>query len=374
MRLDQVDIRLLRMPMVEPLAAAHGCESVREITVLRVDGGNDAGWGECAALAGDTYSGETAAGAFALVRDVVGPELLASPLGGPSVDILARVALTDPMVAAAVEMAVLDLELRVAATSLSRHLGAVRERVTAGAAVGLDDETEVIVERARSLAATGYRRIKVKIMPGHDVDIVDAVRAVLPAHVALQVDANGSYDVADREHLRALDALDRRGLALIEQPLAAGELEALATLARRLDTPICLDESLTSPDAVRRAVDLGACEVACLKPGRLGGVLVARAVHDDLRRRGVPTWIGGMIETGIGRAANLALAALPGCTLPGDLSATGRWFEHDLTASPVHIDADGTLPVPRRPGLGVEIDVEAVERFTVDRASLTSSS
>lgn len=375
MRLDRIDVRLLRIPMLEPLAAAHGTASTREITIVRIDAGDITGWGECAALGSDTYGDETAMSAFVILRDELAPEMLTVALGGPSVAALARVATDHPMVAAAVEMAVLDLELRMATTSLSRHLGTVRERVPAGAAVGMDDDLEVVTARARSLVKARYRRIKVKVAPGRDVDVVDAVRKVIPSSVALQVDANGSYDLGDRDHVRALDALDRRGLALLEQPLAAGDgdLDAHVELARRLDTPICLDESLTSPAVVRRAIETGACEIACLKPGRLGGVLVTRAVHDDLRRAAVPTWIGGMIETGIGRAANLALAALPGCTLPGDLSATGRWFEHDLTASPVHIDADGTLPVPRRPGLGVDVDLAAIERFTVERCSLTSA-
>jgi O-succinylbenzoate synthase len=263
------------------------------------------------------------------------------------------------MAKAALELALLDAELRAAGQSLAERLGATRNAVDAGVAVGLQPSVEALVDVVEQYVDEGYRRVKVKIEPGADLEPIAAVRERWP-DLALQVDANSAYTLADAGHLAGLDRL---GLQLVEQPLAADDLLGHAELARRLATPVCLDESITSLASARTAIELGACEVLNLKPGRVGGYLRAVVIHDLCVERGIPLWCGGMLETGLGRAANVALAALPGFTLPGDLSASRRYYAEDLT-EPFEL-VDGRLAVPTGPGLGVDVRLEVLERATV---------
>jgi O-succinylbenzoate synthase len=263
-----------------------------------------------------------------------------------------------PMAKAALETAVLDAELRAAGTSLAQHIGAERDSVECGVAVGIADSVPDLLDEVAGYLDAGYRRVKLKIRPGWDVEPVGAVRQRF-GDVPLQVDANGSYRLADAPMLAALDRFE---LLLIEQPLAEDDLGAHAGLARLIETPICLDESITSARVAREAIELGACSVVCVKAGRVGGYLEAVRVHDVCRERGVPVWCGGMLETGLGRAANLALAALPGFTLPGDLSASDRYYARDLTAPFVLVD--GRLPVPSAPGVGIAPDPDALHELT----------
>ena len=254
------------------------------------------------------------------------------------------------MAKAAVEMAVLDAELRAAGTSFAEHLGAVTDRVPAGVSVGITDRTPELLDQVAGYLDDGYVRIKLKIEPGLDIDRVAAVRERFGDDLRLQVDANAAYTLDDADHLAQLDAFD---LLLIEQPLAAGDLRHHSLLAQRMRTPICLDESITSAKTAADAIALGACTIVNIKAGRVGGYLEAKRVHDMCQVHGVAVWCGGMLETGLGRAANLALAALPGFTLPGDTSASDRYWERDLT-TPFTLDADGHVAVPSGPGLGVE--------------------
>lgn len=319
---------------------------------MRGDGAE--GWGECVALSEPTYSSEYAAGAHHVIEHHLLPRVAAaaSATGGPLeataiAGILSGVK-GHPMAKAAIEMAVLDAELRASGTSLAARLGGVRTAVDAGVSVGIHEPIDELIEVVHGYLAQGYRRIKLKIEPGFDIEPVAAVRAAIGDGVLLQVDANAAYRVEDADHLARLDDL---GLALIEQPLPADDLAGHAAVARRLRTPICLDESINSLDDAVRALDAGACSVVNLKPGRVGGLLEAVRIHDLCVERGVPVWCGGMLETGLGRAANVALASLPGFTLPGDLSASERWFAQDLT-EPFVLE-DGCLRVPEGPGLGV---------------------
>lgn len=324
------------------------------VRFLRGDGAE--GWGECAALSEPTYSGEYAAGAHHVIEHHLLPRVSAAiasstqrraPEATAIAGILSGVK-GHPMAKAAVEMAVLDAELRASGTSLAARLGGVRTAVDAGVSVGIHERVNDLIEAVHGYLAQGYRRIKVKIEPGRDIEPVAALRASIGDDVLLQVDANGAYRVEDADHLARLDDL---GLALIEQPLPADDLAGHAALARRLRTPICLDESIGSFGDTVRALDAGACSVVNLKPGRVGGLLEAVRIHDLCLEREVPVWCGGMLETGLGRAANVALASLPGFTLPGDLSASDRWFAQDLT-EPFVLE-DGRLRVPEGPGLGV---------------------
>jgi O-succinylbenzoate synthase len=264
---------------------------------------------------------------------------------------------------ASVEMAAWDLVARAEGISLSQKLGGTLAAVPVGVAVGLQDSDDALLEVVAAHIAEGYARVKLKIVPGRDVDMLTAVRARFPDAV-LWADANAAYTLDDATHLGGLDALD---LGLVEQPLAAGDLLGHARLQDRIRTSICLDESIRSLDDVEQALAIGACRVVNLKPGRVGGLAESLRIHDRLRDAGVPVWCGGMLETGIGRAYNLALASLPGFTLPGDISATRRYWKRDI----VDLDfvvADGCMQVPTGPGVGVEVDVERVEALTVRRA------
>ena len=268
-----------------------------------------------------------------------------------------------PMAKAALEMAVLDASLRARGESLSAHLGGTRDAVDAGVSIGIAASVEALLETVAGHVAEGYKRIKLKIEPGLDVEPVAAVREALGDGVLLQVDANAAYRAGATEDVDALSALDELGLLLIEQPLPARDLRGHAALAARLRTPICLDESIEDLADAQEALDLGACSIVNIKSGRVGGLAEAVRIHDLCVSRAVPVWCGGMLETGLGRAANVALASLPGFTLPGDVSASRRWFAEDLT-EPFEL-VDGQLVVPTGPGLGVKPIPSVLEARTV---------
>jgi O-succinylbenzoate synthase len=264
------------------------------------------------------------------------------------------------MAKAALEMAVLDAELRAAGSSFARELGAVRDRVPCGVSVGIMGSIGELLDAVGGYLDAGYVRIKLKIEPGWDVEPVRAVRERFGDDVLLQVDANTAYTLADARHLARLDPF---GLLLIEQPLDEEDVLGHAALARQISTPVCLDESITSARSAAAAITLGACAIVNVKPGRVGGYLEARRIHDVCVAHGIPVWCGGMLETGLGRAANVALAALPGFTLPGDTSASARYYRTDITAP--FVLADGHLPVPTGAGLGVEPIPDELEAVTV---------
>ncbi len=297
-------------------------------------------------MAEPTYTAEWVDGAHEVTRRFLLPPLHRHDLCAADVAPLLHGIKGHPMAKAAIEAAVLDAELRAAGVSLATHLGAVRDRVPAGVAVGIVTSIDALVATVGALVDEGYPRVKLKIEPGWDVEPVRAVRSTWP-DLALQVDANSAYTPADTDHLRALDAF---GLLLIEQPFAEDDLDGHAGLAAAIETPVCLDESITSARTAQDAIERGACEVVNLKAGRVGGILEAIRIHELCLDRGVPMWCGGMLETGIGRAVNAALAAMAGFTLPGDLSASSRWFRHDVT-EPFVLD-DGHLRVPQGPGIG----------------------
>jgi O-succinylbenzoate synthase len=348
-RFDAVELRRVTLPLRAPFVTAHGIEHERHTVIVRVVGPDLEGWGECVALTEPTYTSEYTAGAALALETHLAPRLLTGGL-----DALAEVQ-GHRMAKASLELAVLDAELRTTGTSLAQRLGAVRERVPSGIALGLD----ATIDDVAGAVDAGYQRVKLKIAPARDVAWVTEVRLRFP-DLPLQVDANGAYTLVDADRL---DALDDLGLLLIEQPLGADDLAGHAALAHRLRTPLCLDEAITSTAAAEQAIALGACRVVNLKAGRMGGYLEAARAHDACRAAGVPVWCGGMLETGLGRAANLALAALPGFTLPGDLSPSDRWFAEDLT-EPIVLGADGHLAVPTGPGIGVTPIPEILRRHT----------
>ncbi len=360
MRISRVELHRFALDLVDPFRTANSTGAQRRGFLVRLCGDGVEGWGECVAETAPTYASEYIDGAYEVMRRFVLPALdrhrdwstdtLAARLAGVR---------GHHMVKAALEAALLDVECRAHGVSLASALGATRTAVPAGVVVGITDTPEQTEAVARRYLAQGYRRIKVKIDRNHDVAYVAHLRAALGDEVTMCVDANASYTLADADHLAALDEFD---LGFIEQPLAADDLLGHAELGRRLATPICLDESVTSPRVVDQAIALGACRVVNVKPAMVGGILAAVAVHDRCQRAGVDLWCGGMLETGIGRAANVAVAALAGFTLPGDLSASARYFATDLT-EPFVLDAQGCLAVPTGPGLGVVPLTEVLERY-----------
>lgn len=357
------ELLLLDVPMVRPFDAATSSTAVRRVVLLRLDGADgEVGWGECAALPAPGYSDEWADSAFEVLRDRLLPRVVRRPLTAAAVGAVLAPVPGHPMAKATVEMAVLDAELRVVGESFAERFGASRTTVDSGVSVGLAPDLDALVAEVGGYVDAGYRRVKLKIEPGRDVEAVRAVRDQHP-DLPLQVDANGAYTVADADHLAQLDGFD---LLLLEQPLPEDDLAGHAELARRLATPLCLDESLTSLAATTAAIDAGACEVVNLKPGRVGGYLEALRIHDLCVERDVPLWLGGMLETAVARAANLQLAALPGCTLPPDLSASDRYFPEDV-AAPLVLEPDGRIAVPTGPGLAAAPDPAAVGRFLVHR-------
>ncbi len=360
MRLTGVELRRIAMPLVAPFRTSFGTETVRDVLLVRAVTDAAEGWGECVAMADPLYSAEYVDAAADVLRRFLVPALAARPrLDAAAVGPALHRFKGHRMAKAALETAVLDAELRAAGRPLSRELGAVRDRVPCGVSVGIMDSIGELLDAVGGYLDAGYVRIKLKIRPGWDVEPVRAVRERFGDDVLLQVDANTAYTLGDA---RLLARLDSFGLLLIEQPLDEEDVRGHAHLARQIRTPICLDESITSARAAADAITLGACAVVNVKPGRVGGYLEARRVHDVCAAHGVPVWCGGMLETGLGRAANVALAALPGFTLPGDTSASDRYYRTDVT-EPFVLD-DGHLAVPSGPGIGVDPVPAALDEVT----------
>jgi O-succinylbenzoate synthase len=350
MKLTGVELRRVAMPLVSPFRTSFGTETARDVLLVRAVTEDAEGWGECVAMAGPLYSSEYAEAAADVLRRFLVPALLAAPrLDANAIGPLLAPYKGHRMAKAALETAVLDAELRAAGRSFGRELGAVHDRVPCGVSVGIMDSIPALLDAVGGYLGEGYLRIKLKIEPGWDVEPVRAVRERFGDDVLLQVDANTAYTLADARHLARLDPF---GLLLIEQPLDEEDVLGHAELATMIGTPVCLDESITSARTAAAAISLKACAVVNIKPGRVGGYLEARRIHDVCSAHGIAVWCGGMLETGLGRAANVALAALPGFTLPGDTSASGRYFATDLT-EPFVLE-DGHLGVPQGPGLGVE--------------------
>jgi O-succinylbenzoate synthase len=348
-RLEGVELRRVTMPLVAPFRTSFGTQTARELLLLRVVTDEGEGWGECVAMADPLYSSEYLEGCADVLRRFLVPALAAAgPLDAHAVAGTLGPVKGHRMAKAALEMGVLDAELRAQGRSFGAELGATRDRVPCGVSVGIMDGIPALLDAVGGYLDEGYVRIKLKIEPGWDVEPVRAVRERFGDEVLLQVDANTAYTLADAAHLARLDPFD---LLLIEQPLEEEDVLGHADLAARIRTPVCLDESITSARSAAAAIRLGACAIVNIKPGRVGGYLEAVRIHDVCVEAGVPVWCGGMLETGLGRAANVALAALPGFTLPGDTSASGRYYRADIT-EPFVLDR-GHLAVPTGPGLGV---------------------
>jgi o-succinylbenzoate synthase len=370
-RIERIEMREIRLPLREPFRISSGVVEERRILLVRLqDADGITAWAECVAAEHPNYSWETLDTAWLALERYIAPRLLGKTLAGPrSVhDALERDFRGHRMAKAAVEMGAWALSASRAGQSLSRHLGGGRDRLPVGISLGIQDTPADLVGRAAAAAAQGYHKIKLKIQPGADIEFVRAVRSALP-EAPLMVDANNAYTLDDLPVLQQLDAF---GLIMIEQPLDHEDIVRHATLQRALRTPLCLDESITSPARAEDMIALGAGRIVNIKPGRVGGFTASIAIHDLCRAHGIPVWCGGMLESGIGRAYNIALATLPGFTIAGDLSPSSRYWTRDIVTPEWALDADGLMPVPvERPGIGVEIDAGRIDDLTSRHEILT---
>jgi len=367
--LEAIELRRIALPLVSPFRTSFGTETARDILLVRAITAHGEGWGECVAGNDPLYSSEYVEAAEHVLRHHLIPRLAAhrSRLDAHEIASILEPVKDHRMAKGALEAAVLDAQLRGAGVNLGAHLGAVRDRVPSGVSVGIMNSLDELERVVGGYLADGYVRIKLKIEPGWDLEPVGMVRRVFGPHVPLQVDANTAYTRDDGAHLARLDEF---GLLLIEQPLPEDDVTGHALIAREVRTPICLDESIVSRHAAIDAIERGACSIINIKAGRVGGYLEAVAVHDACAERGVPVWCGGMLETGIGRAMNLALAALPNFTITGDVSASDRFWKHDIVTSPVRLDA-GHVHLPTGAGTGVEIDRDFLQSVTTSAVTIS---
>jgi len=367
MRIDAVELRQLRMRLKNPFVTSGWAQQDRRPLLVRVYADGAWGIGECVAGEGPFYSPETFETAWLVLSQFLVPAVLRGNLESPA-DAREQMhhVRGHPMAKAALEMALSDLWARAAGQSLATWLGGTRDRVASGVSVGIQGSLERLEDAVGGFLEEGYQRIKIKIRRGWDLEPVRLLRRRFPG-ISLMVDANAAYRLSDAAHLRALDDY---ALLMIEQPLEEGDLDDHAALQGQLQTAICLDESIVDSRAAARAIARVACRIINIKPGRVGGFAEARRIHDIAAAAGVPVWCGGMLETGVGRAHNVALASLPNFRLPGDTSASGRYWEEDIVDPPFTLGSDGTLAVPTGLGIGVTLREDLITRQTERVVSL----
>ena len=368
MNIVEYELRRIHLPLVRPFRTSFGTQTDREVLIVKVTTDDGViGWAECVAMSAPLYSPEYISGCLETMRDFLIPALnKAGEVSALTVAEMLKPFLGAQMAKAALETAVLDAELITAGISLATYLGANKTKVPCGVSVGIAPSIEALVDEVTSYVEAGYKRIKLKIEPGWDIQPVRKIRELFPDK-PLQVDANQAYSRNDSKHLKQLDEFN---LLLIEQPLDEHDILGHAQLAKIMTTPVCLDESIISLHSAQDALELEATSVINIKPGRVGGYLESVKIHNYCLERSIPVWCGGMLETGIGRAANLALAALPGFTLPGDTSASSRFFKQDIT-TPFEM-IDGYLEVPNGVGIGVVPDMEFMNSITKSIETITS--
>ena len=371
MRIERLELRLLTLPLVHFVETSFGRVHDKAFILVRVDGDGVSGYGECVADRDPFYSSETNDAAWTIITQFIAPRVLGVDFAHPRDVFPALKAIRGHnMAKAAVEMAAWDLYARQRGEPLSKTLGGVRDRIASGVSIGIQDSIAQLVDTVETELAAGYRRIKIKVKPAPpwDLEPVAAIRKRF-GPIPLMVDANAAYTTAAAmvDRLAALDAFD---LMMIEQPLDYDDILEHAALQRRLRTAICLDESIKSVNAAREALALSACRIINIKPGRMGGFAESIRLHDLCAAGGVPVWHGGMLESGIGRAANIHLSTLPNFSLPGDVAASKRYFNPDLIDPPIELAPDGTIAVPPGPGLGVTIREDRVEAATIRREAI----
>lgn len=374
MRIERIELRLLRLPLVRFFETSFGRIYDRTFVLVTVTGDGVEGIGECVAEANPFYSSETTATSWHILRDFIAPLVLGREFAHPRELFPALRAIRGHnMAKAGIEMAAWDLYARQQGLPLCRALGGseslIRNGIASGVSIGIQDSLEELAERVEVELAAGYRRIKIKIKPGWDLHAVDMIRNRFDG-IPLMVDANAAYQLRDAAHLAALDQFD---LMMIEQPLEYDDVLDHAELQARIQTPICLDESLHTVKIANEAIRAGACRIINIKPGRVGGHAQSVALHDLAAEHGIPVWHGGMLESGIGRAHNIHLSTLPNFTLPGDVAASRRYFAPDLIEPGIEVRPDGTIDVPKGPGIGVEIVPDRIAAATEERLELRAT-
>jgi O-succinylbenzoate synthase len=367
MKIDALTIYHIRLPLVTPFETSFGSINHTECILVELRADGLTGYGESAVEHDPGYSYETTGTAWHILKDFVAPQILGKDVIDAA-DFQRRMAgiRGHHLAKAGVEMALWDLLGKRDGVSLKEMFGGGREKVEVGVSIGIQESVPALVRSSERYVEQGYNRLKIKIKPGRDVEDTSAVRKAFP-EIRLQVDANSAYTLATSETLRPLDQLD---LLLIEQPLYEDDIWDHRILQKQFKTPICLDESVISPRHARYAIEMDACRIINIKPGRVGGLSQGIMIHDMCRERGMPVWCGGMLETGVGRASNLAIASLPGFTLPGDISASERYFTRDITHERFTLNPASTIDVPTGPGLGVTVDEEALRDFTLAKLEL----
>ena len=347
------------MPLLHPFETSFGRTTLRQIILVRlIDRDGVEGWGECEAGEEPTYSEEWTETAWVVLEKLLAP----AALQGASFAYIRG----NRMAKAAIETAQWDLEARRRNVPLATLLGGTRSEIPSGVSIGLQDSIDGLLRKVETEVAAGYQRIKIKIKPGRDLELLAAVRSRFP-DIALMADANSAYTLADTPRLRRFDAFQ---LTMIEQPLAHDDIADHARLQQEIETPVCLDESIRSAADARHAIEMGACRIINLKIGRVGGHAEAGEIEAVCRERGIGLWCGGMLEAGIGRAHNIAIASRAGFTMPGDVSATARYWAEDVVEPPVTVSSRGTIAVPTRAGIGFDVCLDRIERLTVRSAVL----
>ena len=361
MKIEKIELRIVKMELAEPFETSFGREEIRPAIIASIHSEGITGWGECVAGDGPWYSYETIETANHVMTEFLIPPMLANQFEdvGELKQLWKRVR-GHPMAKAALEASVWDLLAKAQGVSLSTLIGGVRDRIESGISIGIQRDIPSLLATIKNRMQEGYRRIKLKMKPGWDFDMLQAVRAEFGG-ISLMADANAAYTIAD---LPLMQSLDELGLVMIEQPFGYDDLTDHATLQRQIETAICLDESIKSSRTVEQANEMGSCKIVNIKQARVSGLSEAIKIHDVCQGFSMPVWCGGMLETGIGRAHNVALSSLPGFSMPNDLSASSRYYAQDIIEPLFELNSDGTLSVPTDPGIGVEVSLDELDRVT----------
>jgi o-succinylbenzoate synthase len=362
MKIDSIEIRHIKMILVSPFVTSMGTEYDEEHIIVRIDGEGITGWGESVAEGTPFYSYETVTTAWHIMKDFLIPAILGKDISSAAEAVQVWSKVRGHMMAkAGVEAALWDALAKTKNISLSELLGGSRKKIDVGVSIGIQDSEKVLIEKVAGYLQEGYKRIKIKIAPGFDMQFVKALRKEFPG-LLLQVDANSAYSLEDIPVFREMDNYD---LLLIEQPLGYDDIFEHSKLQKELSTPVCLDESIHSLADTQAAIELDSCRIINIKPGRVGGFTESKLIHDYCAQNNVPVWHGGMLESGIGRAGNVALASLSNFTLPGDISASKRYYIEDIVEPEFRVNRDGTMDVPSGPGIGVEVNMKMLDKVTV---------
>jgi O-succinylbenzoate synthase len=362
MHIGKIELRHTKMELVSPFTTSMGTEYDEEHIMVRIDANGITGWGESVAEGTPFYSYETVQTAWHILQDFLIPAILGKDITSidEAISLYSKVR-GHMMAKAGLEAALWDVFAKSKKVSLSKMLGGTRNKIDVGVSIGIQSSPEALIKKVEGYLAEGYKRIKIKISPGYDIQFVKALRKEFP-NILLQVDANSAYEL---KHIKLFKDMDEYKLLLIEQPLGYEDIYDHSKLQRELKTPICLDESIHSLDDTRAAIELDSCRVINIKPGRVGGFTESKLIHDYCASKNIPVWCGGMLESGIGRAGNVALASLPNFTLPGDISASKRYYKEDIVEPEFIVNKDGTMDVPTKPGIGLEVNLKCLDKVTV---------